>query len=80
MLKLQGYCAEYPSSQSGRRNPERAETSPSWSAPVTYTIGSSLKADAYATGRFLAVRIKSTGSFAWRLKSIEMDYVKRGSY
>jgi hypothetical protein len=57
-----------------------AESSPTWSPPVTYTIGSSFKADAYATGRFLSVRIKSTGSFSWRLKSIDMDYVKRGGY
>jgi hypothetical protein len=57
-----------------------AETSPTWSAPFTYTIGSSLKADCYATGRFLSLRIKSTGSFAWRLKSIDMDIIKRGAY
>jgi hypothetical protein len=57
-----------------------AETGPTWSAPVTYTIGSSLKADAYATGRFLSLRIKSTGSFAWRIKSIDMDIIKRGAY
>jgi hypothetical protein len=57
-----------------------AETGPTWSSPVTYTIGSSLKADAYATGRFLSLRIKSTGSFAWRIKSVDFDLVKRGAY
>jgi hypothetical protein len=57
-----------------------AEMGPAWSAPFTYTIGSSLKADCYATGRYLSLRIKSTGSFAWRLKSIDMDIIKRGAY
>lgn len=57
-----------------------AEASPTWSAPVTYTIGSSYKADCFATGRFLSLRIKSTGSFAWRCKSIDVDLIKRGAY
>ena len=57
-----------------------AEVAPTWSAPVTYTIGSTRKADAFASGRFLCLRIKSTSSFAWRLKSIDLDVIKRGAY
>lgn len=56
------------------------EVAPTWSSPVTYTIGSTRKADAFATGRFLSLRIKSTSSFAWRLKSLDLDVIKRGAY
>ena len=56
------------------------EVAPTWSSPVTYTIGSTRKADAFATGRFLSLRIKSTAGFAWRLKGIDLDVVKRGAY
>ena len=51
-----------------------------WSAPTTYTVGSTRKADTFATGRFLALRIKSTDSFAWRLKSLDLDVIERGEY
>lgn len=51
-----------------------------WSAPATYTIGSTRKADVFATGRFLALRIKSADNFAWRLKSIDLDVIERGEF
>lgn len=56
------------------------EKAPVWQSPVTYTVGSTLKADAFAQGRFLALRIKSTGKQPWRLKSIDLDVVKTGAY
>lgn len=58
-------------------DPEGAYT---WSPAVTYTIGESYRADAFATGRFLALRLRSTTANKWRLKSCDFELVKRGSY
>jgi hypothetical protein len=57
-----------------------AEVPIAWAAPVTYTIGSTRKADSFATGRFLALRISSSASSPWRLKSIDLDVIQRGAY
>ena len=56
------------------------ESDPTWSTPVTYTIGQTFKADMFATGRALSLRITSADAFAWRLKSIDIDVVSRGAY
>jgi hypothetical protein len=50
----------------------------SWSDPVQYTIGTTRKADTFATGRFLAYRIYSTVSFPWSIRSIDLDVVPNG--
>lgn len=57
-----------------------AETPPTWSAPVTYTVGTTRKADCMATGRFLSLRISSDATEAWRLKSYDMEVEMRGMY
>lgn len=57
-----------------------AEVSPMWGAAVTYTIGTSRKADCFATGRFLSFRITSTTSQPWRLKSFDMEVTEKGRY
>lgn len=57
-----------------------AEQSPTWSAPVTYTVGSSFKADSFAAGRFLAVRFSDSGGARWRIKSFTVDVVPMGTY
>ena len=57
-----------------------AETSPAWSTPITYTIGSSKWVDCFASGRFLGVRITSSGSVRWRIKSIGFDVIPLGMY
>ena len=51
-----------------------------WSDPVPYTIGSTYRADSFSSGRFIAYRVYSTDNFAWRVKSMDMDYVVRGPY
>lgn len=51
-----------------------------WTAPVTYTVGSTYKADTFATGRFLALRISSSGGRPWRIRSYDMDIHVRGTY
>lgn len=51
-----------------------------WSDPVPYVIGSTYRADTFASGRFLAWRIYSTGSFIWRIRSIDIDAAPMGIY
>ena len=57
-----------------------AEQAPIWGSPVTYTVGSTYKADAFASGRFLALRLSSTGGPRWRVKSLSLDLVAQGAY
>ena len=57
-----------------------AEIAPTWSNPVTYTVGSSRKADSFATGRFLSVRVTGTTTNQWRLKSYDLDVIDHGAY
>lgn len=52
----------------------------SWSDPVRYTIGTTRKADCFATGRFLAYRIYSTSGLWWRVRSLDLDIVAMGAY
>ena len=51
-----------------------------WSDPVPYVIGSTYRADLFASGRFLAYRVYSTASFSWRIKSLDMEIRLAGRY
>lgn len=57
-----------------------AEVGPLYGPPITYTVGTTRKADGFATGRFLAVRISGTSAQPWRLKSYDLDFSKRGYF
>lgn len=57
-----------------------AEIAPTWGDPVLYTVGTTFKADSFATGRFLALRVYSTGKQGWSVKSMDVDLVARGAY
>jgi hypothetical protein len=57
-----------------------AEVAPTWSTPITYTVGTTRKADAFAAGRFLAFRITGTTTNQWRLRSFDMDIRGSGAY
>lgn len=63
----------------GTMNPE---TAMAWSAPVVYTAGSSAynQIDAFATGRFIGVRITSLDNQPWRFTSYDSDFVMGGQY
>ena len=61
----------------GAMDPEGGYT---WSDPVPYVIGSTYKADAFATGRHLGVRFYSTANAAWRIRSYDADVVTRGRF
>ena len=54
-----------------------AERSPGWSTAVTYTVGSSYKADVMCAGRFLGLRISGAAG-SWRLKSLDIDFIEQG--
>lgn len=56
------------------------EGSYTWSDPVPYVIGTTYRADMFASGRFLAYRIYSTDNFNWRVKSIDVDVKAMGNY
>lgn len=51
-----------------------------WSDPVPFVIGSTYKADLFASGRFLGYRIYTTDRTAWRVRSIDLDVVPMGVY
>lgn len=57
-----------------------AETEPVYSSPVTYTVGSTLKADSFASGRFHSIRITSDGLTPWRIKSFDLEFVEQGRW
>ena len=49
------------------------QSATTWNSPQTYTVGTSLKIDGFARGRFLAIRFESTGSVNWRLKRYDLE-------
>lgn len=51
-----------------------------WSTPVNFTIGTSLKADLFVTGRYLAIKFESVAQGSWRLKTFDMDIEFVGDY
>ncbi len=64
----------------GHNNPEQPVN---WSSPVVYTVqsGSSYnQVDAFASGRFLALRITSLDNQPWRITSADIDYTMVGRY
>ena len=50
----------------------------SWSPAVTFKVGRDIKADTFAQGRYLAIRI--TGTNAYRVRSLDMDIVPTGAF
>ena len=57
-----------------------ADVAPTWSDPIEFTVGTDFKAYGFATGRYLAYRIYSTGSQGWAVKSIDCDVIGRGKH
>ncbi|WP_343735339.1 hypothetical protein [Acidovorax sp.] len=49
-----------------------------WGADMTYIVGTDLKVDGFAQGRYLAIRISC--STPWRLRAVDLDVVKTGSF
>lgn len=55
-------------------------TAPTWQTAQTYTIGTSNKIDSFASGRYLAYRVKSNDVKSWRIRSFDFDVVQQGRY
>ena len=56
------------------------QTLPTWSAPVTFTLGETISADTFAAGRFIALRISSTSAVNWRLKRVLLEGEVQGGW
>jgi len=50
-----------------------------WSDPVTYTVGSSVRAYSFASGKYLAIRFQSLDNQPFLLRSYDVDVQKMGT-
>ena len=58
-----------------------ADQEPTYSSPVTYTVGTSLKIDSFSpVGRFLALKFECADDAVWRIRSYDLDLVTTGAY
>lgn len=53
---------------------------PTWQTAQPFVIGSTIKVDSFASGRFLSIRFTNVDYGAWRMKSFDVDYVNSGAY
>lgn len=51
-----------------------------WSAQVTYTVGSSAWVDTYSSGRFHSIEVQSTAAASWSLPAFDLEYRPRGYF
>jgi hypothetical protein len=56
------------------------DADPVWQGPYTFTIGSTLKVDCLATGRYFGIRFSSTSNATWRIRSVDYDVEPMGAY
>ena len=52
----------------------------SYTAPVTYTVGTTRRADFMCSGRFVGIRVSSAAGGQWRIKSVGYDVTMLGAY
>lgn len=52
----------------------------SYTAPVSYTVGTTRRADFFCSGRFVGIRVSSAAGGQWRIKSVGYDVTMLGSY
>ena len=58
-----------------------ADQAPTYASPVTYTVGSSLKVDAFSpVGRYMAIKFECSDDAVWRIRSYDIDMVQTGAY
>ena len=51
-----------------------------WSAPVTYTVGTDVYANFLETGRIIDIRFEYTGTKSWRLHGFDIEWEPDGYY
>jgi hypothetical protein len=59
---------------------EHPGDNPTWSDPITYTIGQTLRCDDFASGRYLAIRFETGTAFSWRLDGYDLFVEDAGEY
>ncbi len=57
-----------------------AETAPTYSSAVTYTVGTDQYVNAWATGRFLALKVSGTGDDYWRARGFTLEVANAGQF
>lgn len=57
-----------------------SDVEPTYSSAVPFTVGSSIKADVLASGRFHSLKFSSTGTMPWRIRSYDLEYEQEGLY
>jgi hypothetical protein len=56
------------------------DVAPTWSAAVSFTVGTDTQANTFATGKYLALRIFTTAATAWRGRGVKLDVVPMGGW
>jgi hypothetical protein len=56
------------------------DAAPTWQTAVDFTVGTDIEVHSFASGRFLALRMSTSSSLAWRVRSCQMDIVEQGAY
>jgi hypothetical protein len=51
-----------------------------WQPSTTFTVGTDIQADCFASGRFLALRFFTTLDVPWRIRSCQVDIQPQGGY
>jgi hypothetical protein len=55
-----------------------ADATVAWSAPLPYTVGSSIAAWGMTSGRYIGVKLESTSGSQWRCRSMDIEYELAG--
>ena len=53
---------------------------PTYGAPVTCTIGTTVSCDLFCTGRYMAIKFSSGTAYQWRLDSYDIDVSLQGKW
>jgi hypothetical protein len=56
------------------------DQSPTWQSAVSFVVGTDIEAHSFASGRFLSLRMFTTGNAPWRVRSCQLDIVPQGNY
>ena len=56
------------------------DSPPTWQAAQTFTVGTDVKIDSFATGRYLSIRFSNADYSPWRIRSFRVDYVNQGLF
>jgi len=53
---------------------------PNYTQEIPYTIGETLKADLFVSGRFFAFKVSGASAYLWRLDSYDLEIEIAGEY